>query len=89
MQSSNCPCKENCATGCPCPYYECPEFTTKPTTTIHPENDLYRILVLPEGEPFVTDNYGNEFEIDWITDGDVYSTGLCAINFNNEMLIFG
>ena len=50
---------------------------------------MFKILVLPEGKPFVTDNYGNEFEIDWTSDGDVYSSGLCAINFKNEMLIFG
>ena len=54
-----------------------------------PNNELFKILVLPEGKPFVTDNYGNEFEIDWTSDEDVYSTGLCAINFKNEMLIFG
>ena len=29
----NCPCQENCPTGCPCPDYQCPATTTGPSTT--------------------------------------------------------
>ena len=29
----NCPCQENCPTGCPCPEYQCPTKTTGPSNT--------------------------------------------------------
>ena len=84
----DCPCQENCPTGCPCPNYECIHEPEEPN-----DKDL-AILVLntnTEFEPaLLLDSNGNKienFEFTFGHDTQVWQS--CSVLYQGDMMIFG
>ena len=101
LRQTDCPCEDNCPTGCPCPGYDCIDTTTAPTTVPPTDNpgdgpspDSEAVLVLgtmyDTNVPFVIDFDGNVNEESVFEIGkDVTISYGCAATLNGEFWYFG
>ena len=93
----NCPCQENCPTGCPCPDYQCPATTTALTsstitsTTTTPTDTW--ILVLNTyssyNVPLIIDGRGQSKEIGFNYGSGTEVENSCSIVWRGQMVVFG
>ena len=76
----NCPCQENCPTGCPCSDYQCP-------------NSHSWILVLNTREasnvPLIIDGNGQSKEIEFAYGSETETDSTCSIIWRGSMYVLG
>ena len=100
----NCPCRENCPLGCPCPNYQCPVMaavattTTASTTTtaISPKTTEANlntwILVLntfSSNVPLIIDGQGQSRDIEFELGSETEAHNSCSILWLGQMFVFG
>lgn len=101
----HCPCQENCASGCPCPVYQCAEktsttrvpstttLTTSVATTQSTNQDKRNIFVAWDNNhhngALITNSNGDEQSIKWEFDNDTSAWTLCSLIYQNDIYFLG
>ena len=88
-----CPCEENCPTGCLCLTYQCPTVssTTTEATTTAPSSDWILILNTMSSSriPLIINGLGESKEVSFTLDTNTEVGASCSIVWKSKMYIFG